>query len=146
MHKVLGLIIVGILFGLGLGFVVAFQLRKCGMLPTFTWLWPSRSGPDPPVAPAKPPDPGPPVEEICILCDDPIACGDQCKEVQCKCVAHVPCLQHWWEQSAPARPAQEVKSGILQLECPKCGKTLRIPRLENWGMKLLVGKTEQAWL
>eukprot|EP00438_Fugacium_kawagutii_P005004 Skav230043 [mRNA] locus=scaffold465:250612:250953:+ [translate_table: standard] len=113
------------------------------MCPTFTWAWPSQGG-DAPVAKA-PAAAGPPVEEICILCDDPIA-GDQCREVQCKCVAHLACLQHWWEQSAPSRPAQEVKSGILQLECPKCGHALRIPRLENWGMKLLVGRKEEVWL
>eukprot|EP00438_Fugacium_kawagutii_P014504 Skav224389 [mRNA] locus=scaffold2452:6166:8555:- [translate_table: standard] len=87
--------------------------------------------------------------EKCFLCLQEVAAGENCRELRCNCrvVAHVDCLESWWEQTAPSRPEREVKLGVLQLECPKCGKNQRIPRkFENWGIQIIKGKKENEWV
>eukprot|EP00438_Fugacium_kawagutii_P017814 Skav213079 [mRNA] locus=scaffold3042:202556:204762:- [translate_table: standard] len=86
--------------------------------------------------------------EKCFLCSEEVA-GQSCRELRCNCrvVAHVDCLESWWEQTAPSRPEREVKSGVLQLECPKCGRSQRIPRkFEDWGLQVIKGKKETEWI
>ena len=68
-----------------------------------------------------------PTEETCMLCLEPIARGAQCRELRCGCVVHVECLLDWWKESVETRPKREVKSGILQLDCRKCRKTVSVP-------------------
>lgn len=51
----------------------------------------------------------------------------QCRELRCGCVIHVECLLDWWKQSVETRPRREVESGILQLDCRKCKKTVSVP-------------------
>ena len=62
------------------------------------------------------------IEETCMLCLEPIS--GACRELRCCCLVHVDCLLDWWKQSVETRPRQEVASGILQLECRKCRKTV----------------------
>ena len=68
-----------------------------------------------------------PTEETCMLCLEPIPRGAQCRELRCGCVVHVECLLDWWKESVETRPRREVKSGILQLDCRKCRKTVSVP-------------------
>ena len=68
-----------------------------------------------------------PIEETCMLCMEPIAHGAQCRELRCSCLLHVECLLDWWKGSVDTRPRREVESGILQLDCRKCRKTVSIP-------------------
>ena len=62
------------------------------------------------------------IEETCMLCLEPIS--GACRELRCCCLVHVDCLLDWWKQSVETRPRREVESGILQLECRKCRKTV----------------------
>ena len=67
-----------------------------------------------------------PKEETCMRCSEPIA-GAQCRELRCGCLLHVKCLLDWWKESVETRPRREAKSGILQLDCQKCRKTVSVP-------------------
>ena len=65
-------------------------------------------------------------ERTCMICLDPIT-GATRRELDCGCLVHVDCIHDWWRESAKVRPRQEVESGILQLDCLKCGTQQSIP-------------------
>lgn len=69
------------------------------------------------------------IERTCMICLDPIT-GATRRELDCGCLVHVGCIHDWWRESAKVRPRQEVESlesGIVQLDCLKCGTQQSIP-------------------
>ncbi len=84
-----------------------------------------------------------PIEETCMLCLEPIA-GAQCRELRCSCLVHVECLLDWWKESVETRPRREIESGILQLDCRKCRKTVSVPSYLPGAILVTRGKIQQA--
>ena len=87
-----------------------------------------------------------PKEETCMRCLEPIA-GAQCRELRCGCLLHVECLLDWWKESVETRPRREVKSGILQLDCQKCRKTVSVPSYLPGAINVVTrGEIQEAYL
>ena len=84
-----------------------------------------------------------PIEETCMRCLEPIA-GAQCRELRCSCLVHVECLLDWWKESAETRPRREVESGVLQLDCRKCRKTVSVPSYLPGAILVTRGELQQA--
>ena len=102
--------------------VLLFMFFCSFVVSLYFWWWM-----EPPSASAEPATVVMPIEETCMLCMEPIAHGAQCRELRCSCLLHVECLLDWWKGSVDTRPRREVESGILQLDCRKCRKTVSIP-------------------
>ena len=68
-----------------------------------------------------------PTERTCMFCLGPVA-GTTCRELDCGCLVHVNCIHDWWRGSAKVRHVRpEMESGILQLDCMKCGTQQLVP-------------------
>ena len=72
-------------------------------------------------------------EETCFLCSESVA-GDECRELPCRAVAHVECLQDWWKRSR-VRSAASGRSA-------KCGSTVRLLQMCPETFRPLGGRPE----